>query len=138
MFSDRKICTCRRCGYEWQTRREKKPKICPGCHSPNWLRKVYVLHCFKCNHVWNAWKLEKPKRCAGCNALLTRYAVFYNTSLKQYKETREYKKLTAIFNREQRYIRKKRKKKLQSSNLYAAKCRFFYAFFVCEALDIFT
>jgi hypothetical protein len=38
---------CLRCGNEWETRTEKKPKTCPGCKSPyyekplsNYWRKV--------------------------------------------------------------------------------------------------
>jgi predicted Zn-ribbon and HTH transcriptional regulator len=23
--------TCRKCGYEWETKTEKKPKSCPSC-----------------------------------------------------------------------------------------------------------
>jgi rubrerythrin len=28
--------TCKRCGYAWVPRHNKKPKVCPKCKNPNW------------------------------------------------------------------------------------------------------
>lgn len=27
---------CVKCKHEWKGRKQKKPKLCPSCHSPNW------------------------------------------------------------------------------------------------------
>lgn len=29
-------CTCERCGHEWITRSNEKPRVCPKCKSPYW------------------------------------------------------------------------------------------------------
>lgn len=29
-------CVCKKCGYDWQTLRETKPKSCPKCKSYRW------------------------------------------------------------------------------------------------------
>lgn len=33
---------CVRCGYEWPTRKAKKPVCCAGCHARNWDRDPIV------------------------------------------------------------------------------------------------
>ena len=97
--------TCRRCGHKWYPRGEgTPPTTCPACRSPNWTETTDVIHCFKCNHTWATRGAagNEPRRCANCNALLTRRAIWYNMSLKEYRRSKQYKKLTAIFNRAQR------------------------------------
>lgn len=29
-------CKCERCDWNWISRKEDKPKVCPKCHSPYW------------------------------------------------------------------------------------------------------
>ncbi len=101
---------CRRCGHKW-TPRTPEPTTCPACRSPNWREETTVIHCYKCNHTWatrGATPDALPQRCAGCNALLTRRAVWYNTSLKAYRRTAAYKKLAATF-RQARKMKKRRR-----------------------------
>ena len=31
-----KLNKCERCGYEWQQRRKRRPKVCPECKSREW------------------------------------------------------------------------------------------------------
>ena len=33
------ICTCERCGHDWQPKEEKKPQMCPKCKSLYWNQK---------------------------------------------------------------------------------------------------
>ena len=97
--------TCYRCGHKWNPRSKgTTPQTCPACRSPNWNETTDVIHCFKCNHTWATRGAagNEPRRCANCNALLTRRAIWYNMSLKEYRRSKQYKKLTAIFNRAQR------------------------------------
>ena len=102
---------CRRCGHKWYPRTGTTPTTCPACRSPNWREETTVIHCYKCNHTWatrGATPDALPQRCAGCNALLTRRAVWYNTSLKAYRRTAAYKKLAATF-RQARKMKKRRR-----------------------------
>lgn len=34
--------TCRRCGWVWHSRVDRKPAQCPRCHSPIWDRPLTV------------------------------------------------------------------------------------------------
>jgi len=34
-MSNKKLCKCQKCGYEWQSRVEN-PKECPDCKSRHW------------------------------------------------------------------------------------------------------
>lgn len=33
-------CKCRRCGYEWESITEDKPKVCPRCKSYRWESEI--------------------------------------------------------------------------------------------------
>lgn len=100
--------TCKRCKCTWTPRTKKRPKTCPSCRSPNWDDSpLAVIHCYKCNHTWATRAEAIPQRCAGCNTILTRRAVWYNMSIKQYRKSAQYRKLSNVFNRSRK--RKPRK-----------------------------
>lgn len=37
-------CTCKKCGYTWESRTDTKPKSCPACKSYRWDKEPIKKH----------------------------------------------------------------------------------------------